>query len=320
MPGACDMGHGRGRTRRDGRSACDLAGMGERRARLRYRLRALPCRGGAGRLLPERCSISSALPYDYTDRPAGNIFRHKGVAPPLAIDVARLKPSSSHGYRISTPRSRCASSRAGSRTRPISCRRRTVAMCSGASRRGNCCPSAHAVDREFRVISALSRAGISGCRAGALLRGRTASSARRSISWDSWKAALSGSRTCPQADPRERAAVYDAMNATLARIALLRSRSARLADFGRGENYVARQIERWSKQYQRVANRKIARWRRLPHGCRAHLPPPAPVRLVHGDYRLDNIILAPSEAAPSSPSSTGSFRPWATRSPISPTI
>jgi aminoglycoside phosphotransferase (APT) family kinase protein len=97
----------------------------------------------------------------------------------------------------------------------------------------------------------------------------------------------------PGADARERAAVYDAMNATLARLHSFDPAALGLADFGRGENYVARQIERWSKQYRASQTEEIAEMEELMAWLPAHLPPPAPVRLVHGDYRLDNIILAP---------------------------
>src|SRR5438105_3602514 len=68
-----------------------------------------------------------------------------------------------------------------------------------------------------------------------------------------------------------------------------------LGDFGRGDNYVARQVERWSKQYRASETDGIAEMERLIAWLPSHLPPPAPVRVVHGDYRLDNIILAPRE-------------------------
>ena len=68
-----------------------------------------------------------------------------------------------------------------------------------------------------------------------------------------------------------------------------------LADYGRGENYVARQVERWSKQYRASETEKIDEMERLMEWLPAHLPPAGPVRLVHGDYRLDNMILHPSE-------------------------
>ena len=100
----------------------------------------------------------------------------------------------------------------------------------------------------------------------------------------------------PDSTPAERAAVYDAMNATLARLHSFDPAAIGLGDFGRGENYVARQVERWSKQYRASETEPIDEMERLIAWLPAHLPPPAPVRLVHGDYRLDNMILAPVRA------------------------
>ena len=65
-----------------------------------------------------------------------------------------------------------------------------------------------------------------------------------------------------------------------------------LGDYGRGENYVARQVERWSKQYRASETARIEDMERLIGWLPAHLPPRAPPRLVHGDYRLDNMIIA----------------------------
>jgi aminoglycoside phosphotransferase (APT) family kinase protein len=96
----------------------------------------------------------------------------------------------------------------------------------------------------------------------------------------------------PDANAAERTAVYDAMNATLARLHSFDPAALGLADFGRGENYVGRQVERWSKQYRASETEKIDEMEGLIAWLPAHLPPPAPVRLVHGDYRLDNIILS----------------------------
>ncbi len=158
---------------------------------------------------------------------------------------------------------------------------------------GKLLPSAHAVDREFRVISALAAQGFpvaaplvycdDSSVAGtpfyvmAHVEGRVV-----------WEPHM------PAADPAERAAVYDAMNATLARLHAFEPAALGLADFGRGDNYVARQVERWSKQYRASETERIDDMERLIGWLPSHLPPPAPVRLVHGDYRLDNIILSPS--------------------------
>ena len=158
---------------------------------------------------------------------------------------------------------------------------------------GKLLPSAHAVDREFRVISALHAqhfpvaapvlycddVGVVGTPFYVMghVDGR--------VIWEPHM---------PGAEPSQRAAVYDAMNAALARLHSFDPAAIGLADFGRGENYVARQVERWSKQYHASETGKIDEMEQLTVWLPAHLPPMAPVRLVHGDYRLDNIILAPS--------------------------
>ncbi|MGA2124954.1 MAG: phosphotransferase family protein, partial [Xanthobacteraceae bacterium] len=68
-----------------------------------------------------------------------------------------------------------------------------------------------------------------------------------------------------------------------------------LADFGRGENYVARQVDRWARQYRASETEKIDEMEKLMEWLPGHLPPPAPVRMVHGDYRLDNMVLHATE-------------------------
>src|SRR4051812_24693914 len=155
---------------------------------------------------------------------------------------------------------------------------------------GKLLPSAHAVDREFRVIAALSAQGfpvaepVITCADDAVtgtafyvmgfVEGRVF-----------WNPEMPGS------NPAERTAVYDAMNATLSRLHSFEPAAIGLADFGRGENYVARQVDRWSKQYRASETRKIDAMERLIEWLPAHIPPAGPPRLVHGDYRLDNMIL-----------------------------
>jgi len=157
---------------------------------------------------------------------------------------------------------------------------------------GKLLPSAHAVDREHRVISALHALGfpvaepILYCADEAVIG--TAFFVMSFVDGRVfWEAEMPGS------NPAERAQVYDAMNATLARLHSFDPGAIGLADYGRGENYVARQIERWSKQYRASETEPIEDMERLIVWLPAHLPPPQPPRLVHGDYRLDNIILAP---------------------------
>jgi aminoglycoside phosphotransferase (APT) family kinase protein len=156
---------------------------------------------------------------------------------------------------------------------------------------GKLLPSAHAVDREFRVISALSAQAFPVATPVCYCPDETI------VGTAFYIMSFVGGRVfwephMPGASPSERTAVYDAMNATLARLHTFDPAAIGLADFGRGENYIARQVERWSKQYRTSETEKIDEMERLIAWLPGHIPPPGPTRLVHGDFRLDNIILA----------------------------
>jgi len=157
---------------------------------------------------------------------------------------------------------------------------------------GKLLPSAHAVDREFRVISALHRQNfpvpepLAHCDDADIVGTPffVMSYVDGRIFWEPH---------LPGSNRAERAAVYDATNATIAGLHSFDPVAIGLADYGRGENYVARQVERWSKQYRASQTQTIDDMERLIVWLPNHLPPPGPVRLVHGDFRLDNTILAP---------------------------
>ncbi|MGE0752934.1 MAG: phosphotransferase family protein [Variibacter sp.] len=157
---------------------------------------------------------------------------------------------------------------------------------------GKLLPSAHAVDREFRVISALHAAGFPVAEPFAYCADESVVGTpfyvmgfvEGRVIWEPGM---------PGATPDDRRAVFDVMNATLARLHNFDPAAIGLGDFGRGENYIRRQVDRWSKQYRASETEKIEEMEQLIAWLPAHLPPASPVRLVHGDYRLDNIILAP---------------------------
>lgn len=157
---------------------------------------------------------------------------------------------------------------------------------------GKLLPSAHAVDREYRVIGALHAQGFPVAQPILYCADETVTGTAFFVMSHVegrvfWEAEM------PSSNPAERAQVYDAMNATLARLHNFDPAAIGLADYGRGENYVARQIERWSKQYRASETETIEEMEQLMAWLPAHIPPPQPTRLVHGDYRLDNMILAP---------------------------
>ena len=156
---------------------------------------------------------------------------------------------------------------------------------------GKLLPSAHAVDREYRVISALYAQGFPVAEpliycadegvAGTPFYVMSFVDGR--VFWEP---------QMPGSNPAERAAVYDAMNETIARLHSFDPAAIGLGDFGKGENYVARQVERWSKQYRASETEKIDAMERLIEWLPRHIPPGGPVCPVHGDYRLDNLIVA----------------------------
>jgi aminoglycoside phosphotransferase (APT) family kinase protein len=156
---------------------------------------------------------------------------------------------------------------------------------------GKLLPSAHAVDREFRVISALYAQDFP-VPAPQLYCDDADVVGTPFYVMDFADGRVIWEPHMPDSDSRERAAVYDAMNATLARLHSFDPAAVGLADFGRGENYVARQVDRWSKQYRASETGRIDEMENLMAWLPAHLPPAGPVRLVHGDYRLDNMVLA----------------------------
>jgi aminoglycoside phosphotransferase (APT) family kinase protein len=156
---------------------------------------------------------------------------------------------------------------------------------------GKLLPSAHAVDREYRVIRALHAQGfpvaepLTYCAddsvAGTPFHLMSFVDGR--VFWEPQMA---------DSTPTERAAVYDGMNETIARLHGFDPGKIGLGDFGRGENYVMRQVERWSKQYRASQTETIDAMERLIEWLPKHIPPSARARLVHGDYRLDNLIVA----------------------------
>lgn len=216
----------------------------------------------------------------------------KEVAEPLRFDVARLEAYlAAHAPGFSGPLT--ARQFKGGQSNPTYLLE-TPARSYVLRRKppGKLLPSAHAVDREFRVTRALHAQGfpvpepvvycddadvvgtafyVMGFVAGRVY----------------WEPHIEGSH------PAERAAIYDALNATIAALHNFDPAKIGLADFGRGENYVARQVDRWSKQYRASETEKIEEMERLIDWLPRNIPPAGPPRLVHGDYRLDNAILAP---------------------------
>lgn len=153
-------------------------------------------------------------------------------------------------------------------------------------------PSAHAVDREFKVQSALFDAGFPVARQFGLctddavigswfyvmdmVQGRTI-----------WDGAM------PGAAPAERRDTYHAMVDTLAALHAVDIDGAGLADYGKPGNYFARQIERWTRQYRLAETDRVDAVENLIAFLTASVPEQTRTSVVHGDYRIDNLIYAP---------------------------
>ncbi|HVW55081.1 MAG TPA: phosphotransferase family protein [Rhizobiaceae bacterium] len=159
---------------------------------------------------------------------------------------------------------------------------------------GELLKSAHAVDREYRVMTALKTVGFPV--PDALFLSSQDSPIGRMffimryvdgrIFWDPALPELS--------DKGGRAAIYDAMNATLASLHNVDIAAAGLSDYGRPGNYFERQLSRWKSQYRASETAHLDTMERLIGWLDRHLPEDdGLVTLVHGDYRLDNMIFAP---------------------------
>jgi aminoglycoside phosphotransferase (APT) family kinase protein len=155
---------------------------------------------------------------------------------------------------------------------------------------GELLKSAHAVDREFRVISALQGSDVPVARALHLCEDRGVigslfylmSYEPGRIFWDP---------TLPELDAADRGAIYAEMNRVLAALHDIDVEAAGLADFGRPGNYFERQVSRWSRQYKASEIEPIPDMDRLIEWLPQNLPPDdGKVSLIHGDYRIDNII------------------------------
>jgi len=155
--------------------------------------------------------------------------------------------------------------------------------------------SAHAVDREFRVLAALHSVGFPVPRPFALCRDEAVIGTwfyvmeftEGRIFWDPALGSV---------ERAERPAYFDAMNETLARLHSLDHRAIGLEDYGRSSNYFERQIARWTRQYQEdVEAGRIAAMDRLVEWLPANIPAQERASLVHGDFRCDNLIFHPVE-------------------------
>lgn len=157
---------------------------------------------------------------------------------------------------------------------------------------GETLPSAHAVDREFRVLSALAGTGVPVPKVHALCTDETVIGSMFYV-MDEVQGRVFWDPRLPEQTRAERSAIFASMNATIAAIHSLDPETVGLGDYGRTGSYLERQVSRWTRQYHASVTGENEPMERLIEWLPRNLPDPGPVRLIHGDYRLDNLLIAP---------------------------
>lgn len=159
---------------------------------------------------------------------------------------------------------------------------------------GRLLPSAHLIEREHRIITALASSGVPVPRTHALCEDPSVIGTAFYIMECVHGRVLREPRLQDLA-PAERAAIYDDMNRVLATLHQVDWQALGLAEFGRPGNYFARQIHRWTEQYRASETEPIPSMERLIAWLPAHIPPDDAAAIVHGDYRLANMIVRGTE-------------------------
>lgn len=157
--------------------------------------------------------------------------------------------------------------------------------------------SAHAVDREYRVMAALAESEVPVPRMHALCEDSSVIGSAF-VLMELVHGRVMERPDLPELAPEDRSAIYRAMAQTLAAIHRVDLEAARLTDYGRPLNYLRRQIDRWTRQYRASQTDRLEPMEHLIEWLPAQIPAGLdehPGTLVHGDYRLDNLILHPTE-------------------------
>ncbi len=159
---------------------------------------------------------------------------------------------------------------------------------------GKLLPSAHAVDREYRVITALHASGFPVAKTYCLCEddaiiGTAFYVMDCVVGRVLWDPAL------PGMDQRQRGAHFDELNRVIAQLHCVDYAAIGLADYGKPGNYIERQINRWIKQYRASETERIEAMEKLIEWLPENVPRGDETTIVHGDYRMDNVIFHPTE-------------------------
>ncbi|HEY5809936.1 MAG TPA: phosphotransferase [Povalibacter sp.] len=159
---------------------------------------------------------------------------------------------------------------------------------------GKLLPSAHLIEREYRVLTALPRDAIP-LPTARLLCEDAAVIGTAFYVMDHVEGRVINSVTLPQLTPLERAALYDDFARVGARLHGVDYLACGLGDFGKPDGYVARQLDRWTKQYLASKTDENADMERLIAWLAQHQPQDEETAVVHGDLRIGNTIIHPTE-------------------------
>ncbi len=155
-------------------------------------------------------------------------------------------------------------------------------------------PSAHAVDREFRVISALANSEVPVARTHVLCEDSGVIGTAFYV-MDCVDGRVLWDPTLPDMTATERSAIYNELNRVIAALHRVDPSAVGLDGFGKVGGYVERQVKRWTQQYRAAETETIAAMESLIQWLPQHLPAEGQTRIVHGDYRLDNVMFHPTE-------------------------
>jgi aminoglycoside phosphotransferase (APT) family kinase protein len=155
-------------------------------------------------------------------------------------------------------------------------------------------PSAHAIDREFRVMKALAQTDFPVARQYALCTDESVIG-RAFYLMEHIEGRVLWDQSLPDMSSSERSAIYDELNRVIAQLHSIDYQTIGLGDYGKPGNYFARQIDRWTKQYKAAETEHIPEMEALIEWLPQNIPAGDLTTIVHGDFRLDNVIFHPTQ-------------------------
>ncbi len=155
---------------------------------------------------------------------------------------------------------------------------------------GKLLPSAHAVDREYRVMTALANTPVPVPKTYCLCEDDDIIGTAFYV-MEFMDGVIEWDPSLPGYSKANRVAVFDSMNASLAALHMVDYKAVGLEDFGKPTDYIARQVNRWTKQYRASETETIEAMEDLIKWLPDNIPASDETSIVHGDYRLDNTVL-----------------------------